>query len=218
MRVLPNTVAEVFVPGPVPLDLQQRYRTAGKQVLLTVSRLAASEQYKGHDRVIEALARLSATHPQLCYLVAGEGDDKARLEQIARRLHVEDRVHFIGHVSDAELPALYRLANIFVMPSTGEGFGIVFLQALASGTVAIGADADGSCDPLRDGAAGALVSLQESGALAAAIADMLAGTNGLQAGAAVFKRENFTRHAAMLLATVCAGCAERQVGQLKDAS
>lgn len=154
VRVLPNVAPPRFAPGPKPAALIRRHDLEGRRVLLTVGRLAASERYKGHDRVIEAVAALAGRHPDLVYLIAGDGDDRPRLEALAGAHGVADRVRFIGRVPDEELPDLYRLADLFVMPSTGEGFGIVFLEAMASGVPALGGDADGSVDPLRDGALG----------------------------------------------------------------
>ncbi len=169
VKVLPNTVDERFRPGPKPAGLLSRYGLIGKTVLLTVSRLAAAERYKGHDRVIQALAQLLPVHPDLVYVIAGDGDDRRHLERLAGEAGVQENVRFVGHVQDEELPDLYRAADAFVMPSTGEGFGIVFLEALASGVPVIGGDGDGSRDPLRDGADGALVSSREPLAVAKAL-------------------------------------------------
>lgn len=191
VKVLPNTVAEEFTPGPVPSELQIRYGTQGKRVLLTVSRLAATEQYKGHDRVIEAMALMRHQQPDLLYLIAGDGDDKPRLAAIVNKLQLQHHVHFIGYVADAELPALYRLADVFVMPSSGEGFGIVFLQAMAAGIPVVAGKGDGSRDPLRDGVNGSLVEVDDTQSIARQI--NLALTAGKTAidNAAVFHRKHF---------------------------
>jgi phosphatidylinositol alpha-1,6-mannosyltransferase len=188
VKVLPNTVEERFSPGPKSEALIERYDLRGKKVLLTVSRLAVSERYKGHDRVIQAVAELSAQHPELVYVIAGDGDDRPRLERLARDLGVADRVRFVGYVLDDDLPDLYRTADLFVMPSTGEGFGIVFLQALACGVPVIGGGNDGSRDPLRDGFDGEMLTTNEVNELANSII-LLAHANGL----AVNKRMPFTR-------------------------
>ena len=175
VRVLPNTVEPRFSPGPQDAALRSRLRVEGRQVLLTVGRLAASERYKGHDVVLRALAQLQAAMPDLVYVIAGDGDDLPRLQALASSLRVADRVRFAGYFEDAQLPALYRSADLFVMPSTGEGFGIVFLQALACGLAVVGGDADGSRDPLRDGADGLLVDAASpdhvAGAIRAALQD-----------------------------------------------
>ena len=169
VKVLPNTVEERFHPGPKPVGLLSRFGLVGKTVLLTVSRLAAAERYKGHDRVILALAQLLPTHPDLVYVIAGDGDDRTNLEGLAKRAGVWEKVRFVGHVPDNEIPDLYRAADVFVMPSTGEGFGIVFLQAMASGLPVIGGDGDGSRDPLREGKDGVMVSAMDPGAIVSSI-------------------------------------------------
>ena len=198
IKVLPNTVDERFSPGPKPDALLDRYQLRGKKVLLTVSRLAASERYKGHDRVIQAVAELRSSLPDIVYVVAGDGDDRPRLEQLASELGVIELVRFIGHVPDSELPDLYRSADVFIMPSTGEGFGIVFLQALASGIPVIGGDNDGSRDPLRDGLDGYLVSADNPKVLPEAIGKILLGSDPLNPGAKVFSRQQFESMVCML--------------------
>ncbi len=169
VRVLPNTVQERFRPGPKPAQLAQRLDVTGRKVLLSVGRLAASERYKGHDRVIRALPEVLRAEPEVIYLIAGDGDDAPRLQALAREMGVADKVVFAGRVRDDELPDIYRLADVFVMPSTGEGFGIVFLEAAASGVPVIAAQGDGSADALADGRLGRLVAPDDLQELAAAI-------------------------------------------------
>jgi phosphatidyl-myo-inositol dimannoside synthase len=193
VKVLPNTVDERFSPGPKPDALLERYQLRGRKVLLTVSRLAASERYKGHDRVIHAVAELRRAHPDIVYVVAGDGDDRLRLEQLACELGVAEQVRFIGYVPDRELPDLYRTADVFIMPSTGEGFGIVFLQALASGIPVIGGESDGSRDPLRDGMDGCLVQAENTANLAAAISETLQKHISSDINDGAFLRSNFQR-------------------------
>jgi phosphatidylinositol alpha-1,6-mannosyltransferase len=91
------------------------------------------------------------------------------------------------------LPDLYRTADLFVMPSTGEGFGIVFLQALACGVPVIGGDSDGSCDPLRDGIVGRQVSADDIGAVVHAIGDVIGATEKYRPAGLAFSREPFQR-------------------------
>ncbi len=148
VQVLPNVLDPRFTPGPKPLHLLRRYGLEGRRVLLTVARLSALDRYKGHDRVIRALPELRARFPDLAYVIAGDGDDRPRLEALARGQGVADIVRFVGQVAEAELVEHYRMADLFVMPSTGEGFGIVFLEALACGIPAIGGDVDGSVEAL----------------------------------------------------------------------
>ena len=147
VSVLPNTVSERFTPGD-RVAARQRFDLGDQRVLLTVGRLAASERYKGHDRVIEALPSMIAAGHDVLYLVAGEGDDRARLESLACTAGMGERVRFLGAVAEGDLPDLYRAADVFVMPSTGEGFGIAFLEAMACGTPAVGLGAKGDADAL----------------------------------------------------------------------
>ncbi len=154
VRVLPNTVQTRFQPLPKQVGLLQHYGLENKIILLTVGRLSSTERYKGHDRVIKVLPELLTQYSNLVYVIAGDGDDRQRLEHLTKHYCVSNNVQFIGKVPNEELPALYRMADVFVMPSTGEGFGIVFLEAAASGMQVIGGNRDGSLDALADGKIG----------------------------------------------------------------
>ena len=88
VKVLPNTVDPRFQPGPKPGYLLDRHAARGRKVLMTVSRLASSERYKGHDRVIRSLPRVLLHHPETIYLIVGDGDDRPRLEALAAEFGV----------------------------------------------------------------------------------------------------------------------------------
>ena len=118
--VPPNTVGEAFTPGPVPAGLRQRYRIGNRRVILTISRISAADSYKGHDRVIAALPEVIRRGADVTYLVAGDGDGLPRLKQLVAEAGLADRVQFIGRIADAELVDHYRLADVFIMPSTGK--------------------------------------------------------------------------------------------------
>ena len=154
--VVSNTVRDVFTPGD---GSTQRAALAleGRRVLLTVGRMDSHERYKGHERVIAAISDLVAKGHDICYLVVGEGDDRARLEALAIEGGVRDRVRFLGAVDLERLREIYRMADLFVMPSTGEGFGVAFLEAMASGTPVLGLDVAGARDVLADGQLGTAV-------------------------------------------------------------
>lgn len=169
LRVLPNTADGRFSPGIPPADLIDRLGTRGRRVILTVGRLSSQERYKGHDRVIKALPLISSRYPEILYLIAGYGDDHDRLAGIGQRLGVSELIRFTGPVSDDQLPDIYRLADVFAMPSTGEGFGIVFLEAAATGLPIVAANRDGSTDALADGKLGTLIDPDAPQALAEAI-------------------------------------------------
>jgi phosphatidylinositol alpha-1,6-mannosyltransferase len=154
--VVNNTVGPAFVPGD-RRAARERFALGGETVILTVGRLDPSEAYKGQDRVIALLARLAGRGAPAIYLVAGEGCDRSRLERLAHEYGVADRVRFLGHVPDEALPDLYRAADLFALPSSGEGFGIAFLEAMACGTPAVGLAVGGAPDALGDGELGACV-------------------------------------------------------------
>ena len=127
--VLPNAVhLEQYGIRPKRADFVARYRLEGKRVLLTVGRLDAAERSKGFDEVLEVLRDLPE---DVVYMIAGGGNDATRLQLRARELGVASRVVFTGLFADEEKPDLYNLADAYVMPSRGEGFGFVFLESMA---------------------------------------------------------------------------------------
>lgn len=199
IRVLPNTVSNEFAPGPKPDALVDRYGLDGKKVLLTVSRLDASERYKGHDRVIEALPKILQRCPGALYLIVGDGNDAPRLRALVTSMDLGAHVRFAGRIAEPELAAHYRAADVFVMPSAGEGFGIVFLEAAASGLWVVGGNADGSLDALREGAVGEPIDPQDTEAIAAAVCRAFeASTPPGPARTEAFSSSHFRQHVAAL--------------------
>ena len=199
VRVLPNTVREEFTPGPAPAALRERYRLGQRRVLLTVSRIGTADRYKGHDRVIAALPALLRAGADVAYLIVGSGDDAPRLAQVAAETGVSDRVILAGAAPAEELADHYRLADVFVMPSTKEGFGIVFLEAAACGIPVVGGNRDGSWDALREGRLGRAIDPDDEGQLVTAVLDALAQGKGRDtAPVDVFRRPRFTAHVADL--------------------
>jgi phosphatidylinositol alpha-1,6-mannosyltransferase len=193
VRVLPNTVAAGYRPRTGQADLVTRHGLAGRRVILTVGRLSASERYKGHDRLIAAMPGILAKVPGAAYLIVGSGDDRPRLEQLARESGIADCVVFAGQVSDAELPDYFALADVFAMPSTGEGFGIVFLEAAAAGLPVVSGNRDGSLDALAEGRIGRLVDPHSREEITAAVVDGLEGRH--PASASEVERFTFTKFA-----------------------
>ena len=200
IKVLPNTIRSEFSPGSKSVPLLERYNLRGRRVLLSVSRLAKEERYKGHDRVIAALPRLRATDPDLIYLIVGRGDDLERLRNLTLQVGQEDHVCFAGDVPAQELPNFYRTADVFVMPSTGEGFGIVFLEAAACGLPVVGGNLDGSWDALREGHLGfAIDPLSEDELVSAIVRALTSGPTNRHLEVGAFGRQNFQAHVDSLL-------------------
>jgi phosphatidyl-myo-inositol dimannoside synthase len=122
--------------------------------------LCASRQTR-HDRAIPAISNLVTKGDDICYLVVGEGADRIRLEVLARDAGVSERVRSFGRVGLQTLVEIYRVADLFVMPSTGGCFGVAFLEAMASGTPALGLGVAGASDALANGQLGTAVAEDE---------------------------------------------------------
>jgi glycosyltransferase involved in cell wall biosynthesis len=126
-------------------------------MLLSVARLASSENYKNIRPVLESLSVVLAHVPDTFYVIVGDGAQRKTFEQLARDMGLADRVFLPGAVSDELLPSYYENCDLFVLPSTKEGFGIVFLEAMYHGKACIGARAGGIPEVIRDGDTGMLV-------------------------------------------------------------
>ncbi|MBS1790782.1 MAG: glycosyltransferase family 4 protein [Acidobacteria bacterium] len=158
MSIIPNTIDLTrYMPGTKPVALLDKYGLAGKKVLLTMGRLAAHERYKGVDEVLELLPGLRKKIPELVYLIIGDGNDRQRLEEKTERLGLTKCVVFAGYIPNEEKQEHYHLADVYVMPSRGEGFGIVFLEAMASGIPVVASKLDGGREAVREGLLGILV-------------------------------------------------------------
>jgi glycosyltransferase involved in cell wall biosynthesis len=129
---------------------------SGEPVILTVARLDARERYKGVNHLIEAMPTVRQAVPAARLRVIGTGSDLPQLTELADRLGLTGAVEFAGSVSDEELRAAYRDCALFALPSRGEGFGLVFLEAMAHGKPCLGARA-GAIPEIIDDASGALV-------------------------------------------------------------
>jgi phosphatidyl-myo-inositol dimannoside synthase len=152
---------------PLPADFPRG------RVVLTVGRWSYSERYKGTDDLIQAIGRLRTTVPDLHLVAVGDGDDLPRLKAIAQEHGVADRVHFLTNCTREELGACYHRAEIFALPSTGEGFGLVFLEAMAFSKAVIGAAFGGALDLIEHEKTGILVAPHEVNQLAEALRRLL---------------------------------------------
>jgi len=159
VQILPNTFSpERFVVGPKSPRLLERYGLSARAlVILTVCRLAGAERYKGYDQMIKAMPRILSEVPDARYLLVGAGPDRPRIEKLATDLGVKNAVVIAGFVPDEELCEHYNLSDVFAMPSKAEGFGIVYLEALACGKPVLAGNKDGSRDALANGELGTLV-------------------------------------------------------------
>jgi phosphatidyl-myo-inositol dimannoside synthase len=158
----PGCETSHFRPLEPNIDLRKKLFGARQKdrVLLTVGGLVAR---KGQDMVIRALPKVLQRIPNVLYLIVGDGRDRARLEALTSATGVQDRVIFAGQVPDSDLPDIYALSDVFVMPSRSrledcdvEGFGLVYLEANACGKPVIGGREGGVADAILEGETGFL--------------------------------------------------------------
>jgi glycosyltransferase involved in cell wall biosynthesis len=175
--LLPVTFdANRFYIAPKPDYLLKRYGLQANQpIILTVCRLASSDFYKGYDQIIRSLPEIRYHFPNLHYILVGKGDDRPRVEQLIAQLNLQECVTLAGFVSDQELCDHYNLCDVFAMPSKGEGFGIVYLEALACGKPTLGGNQDGAIDALCHGELGALIDPDDVGEIAKILIQILRG-------------------------------------------
>jgi glycosyltransferase involved in cell wall biosynthesis len=198
--LVPNTIrADRYGLGPKRPDLLARHGLHGKTVIMTFGRMAPGERYKGFDEVIASLPDLIRHRSDLVYLAAGDGPDCPRLQAKAQALGVADRVVFPGRIAEADKADYYRLADAYVMPSYGEGFGIVILEALACGIPVVASLADGTQEAVRAGALGLLVQPHDPHALQDAILQAIRQPKQIPAGLDYFSHDQFTRRLAAAL-------------------
>ncbi len=155
-----------------PANLLERYHLSKEQsILFTLTRLSSQETYKGYDRVLLAMPDLLKKFPSLHYILAGKADqdELTRVKNLIAKLNLTKHVTLAGFINDDELTNYFKLGDIFVMPSTMEGFGIVFIEAAACGTKIIAGNVDGSVDALLNGQLGTLINPLEIAEIASAI-------------------------------------------------
>ncbi|MEM6253801.1 MAG: glycosyltransferase [Cyanobacteria bacterium P01_D01_bin.156] len=162
-----------FNLAPKPQRLLTKYGLKSNQpIILTVTRLAP---YKGYDKILHALPYIRYVIPNLHYVLVGKGEDKQRIEALIKKLELQNCVTLVGFVSDQELCDYYNLCDVFAMPSCGEGFGIVFLEALACGKPVLAGNQDGSIEPLLNGQLGCLVDPNNIHQIAYSLTQILSG-------------------------------------------
>ena len=174
-QLLPCMVdGDKFIPGLLPVDLIEGYNLQRAKILMTVARLWSGDPYKGVDVTIRSLPIVLQSFSEVKYLIIGQGDDQTRLAKLAQDLGVGEKVIFAGFVPTEDLVKHYQVADAYVMPSQ-EGFGIVYLEAMACGLPVLSGDGDGSADPLQDGKLGWRVPHRDPEAVANACIEMLKG-------------------------------------------
>lgn len=179
---LPELEGKIFtVPlciEPDRLDAWRQGDSAGvdsarEPAVLIVGRMWSNQPGKGHDAVIRCLPMVSERISEVQLWIAGGGDDVERLRGLARDTGCEERVHFLGRVSDRRLRELYSRASVFAMPSAQEGFGLVYLEAMWHGLPCIGSTEDAARCVISD-SCGRLVRYGDPISTGEAIIDLMA--------------------------------------------
>ena len=175
-----TTPIAVCQPGTPAIAPPAADRIDGAYALI-VGRMSSRERYKGHDTLIEVWPLVRQAVPDARLLVAGDGDDAARL-----RAKAGEGIDFVGRVDAARLAALYRDATFFVMPSTEEGFGLVYLEAMRASTPCIAARGAAE-EIITNGRDGVIVDAGDREALVAAMVQLFVDprTRARMAAAAV---------------------------------
>ncbi|UIK06897.1 glycosyltransferase family 4 protein [Neorhizobium galegae] len=171
-----NLPAETFTLFPNAVDGIDRkpVQETNRCNILTVARLDRHDRGKNIDALIKAMALLKRWNVECILRIVGEGPLRSELASLARELAVEERVEFLGRASDARLAKAYAQASLFGMPSSKEGFGIVFLEAWLHGLPVICGTQDAAVEIIADGIDGYAVNPWDIEALAAKIATLLA--------------------------------------------
>ena len=159
---------EARVAAAAPLSPPPGFPRTGR-VILAVGRWDSAERYKGADTLIGALPRVLKAAPDASLVLVGDGDDRPRLEHLARNLGVSKHVHFLYGLAPEQLFACYANCDVFALPSRGEGFGLAFLEAMACAKPVIGGAHGGIPDIVEDGVSGLLVPHGDAERLAQAI-------------------------------------------------
>ncbi|HSZ21443.1 MAG TPA: glycosyltransferase family 4 protein [Candidatus Acidoferrum sp.] len=220
-RILPGKVRRL--PWGLDPDFEVRVAAASSpspradfprtgRVILTVGRWDSTEQYKGADTLITALPRVLKAGTDASLVLVGDGDDRPRLEQLARDLRVFERAHFLRGLMPEQLFACFANCDLFALPSRGEGFGMVFLEAMALAKPVIGGAHGGIPDIVEDGVTGLLVPHGDVERLAQALESLLnnpsrateMGARGRERIENTFSFAHFQSHLSEILNSVLA--------------
>jgi phosphatidylinositol alpha-1,6-mannosyltransferase len=172
--VYPGVDPHRFHPRIDGSDIRRRFAPNGEILILSVGRL---QRRKGHDLAIGAMARLARQFPTLRYVIAGDGEERERLEALVAWHGLGDHVHFAGALADEDLPRYYAACDVFLLPNRldgrdVEGFGIVFLEAAACARPVVAGNTGGVPEAVEHGVSGLLVSGTEVGELSAVLATL----------------------------------------------
>ena len=173
--LLPGVDTQRFVPAERDPVIRATLGWHDRPVVLTVARL---ERLKGHDQLLRAIPRIRAAVPNLLYAIVGAGSQRPTLERLAADLGVAEQVRFHGQLDDERLLPCYQQCDLFVLPSRQvglavEGFGLVLLEAQASGIAVVAGATGGTAEALQPSTSGLIVPCETPDALAALLPELL---------------------------------------------
>ena len=204
LHLLQNAVhLDHYAFAPKPAYLLERYGLEQHPVIMTLGRMASLERYKGFDEVLEALPALIREYPNLRYLAIGDGSDHDRLVAKTKAMGLHEHVIFPGLIPESEKADHYRLADAYVMPSRGEGFGRVFLEAMACGVPVVASNVDGSREAVMEGRLGQMVDPADPEDILRGIRAALAAPHGIPEGLDYFAFPRFVERFHVLLNDLC---------------
>lgn len=222
-KLTPGVDLGHFYPAPRNEDLVRRYGLSQKKVLLTVARLVPR---KGHKVVLQALPTVLKDIPDVHYVIAGDGPEKTKLQNLVRDLNLNHAVTFAGDVPHERIGDFYNLCDVFIMVNRlelggdVESFGMVFTEANAAGKPVIGGNSGGAAEAIVDGVTGYLVDSDSVEQVANRITRLFAnpelcrslGATGLSRVRAEFNWDSRARR----LREICAHLVGQPVAQLPD--
>ncbi len=174
--VHPGVAADYFVPAARDEGLREQMGWSGREVVLTVGRL---QSRKGQDMLIRALPQIRERASNVLYSIVGDGEERARLEELARQCGVSECVQFLGEVGSERLLQCYQQCDLFALPNREvngdfEGFGMVLVEAQACGRPVLAGDSGGTRETMQPGRTGVIVNCDSPQPLAAAVSGLLA--------------------------------------------
>jgi phosphatidylinositol alpha-1,6-mannosyltransferase len=179
--VTPGVDVDRFRPAAPDVAVRRKLGWLGRRVVLAAGRL---QQRKGHDHLISALPAIRAAEPGILAAIVGDGEMRAKLEELATSLGVADCVRFHGELGDAELIECYQQCDLAALPNREvngdfEGFGMVLVEAQACGRPVLAGASGGAPETLRDGETGRIVCCDDPNVIAEAVIDMLSDADAL---------------------------------------
>lgn len=174
-RILPDTLDPFYSELATTCRSREQLGLPPGRMLLTVARLSLADKYKKIDLAIQAMPEILKRAPDAFYVIVGEGDDRARLQNLVKSAGLDEKVKLTGAVSSESLPSYYQACDVFVLPSLKEGFGIVFLEAMYHSKTCVGARAGGSPEVIEEGETGLLAEPDDVTSLASCLSRILQG-------------------------------------------